>query len=308
MRLPLALSLFGLLTATGVLQSGCGGGSGGATGQPAGEAIVFRSNRDGQYEIYVMNGDGSRQTRLTNNQILDQEPAWSSDARRITFASQLGPALPLSESGTFEIMVMNADGTGLRRLTNNGVEDDRPSFSPDGSKIVFRSTRDNNSDIYIMNADGTDQQRLTTSIAIDRAPTFTPDGRILYTQQTENLASLRICRINSDGSGFTILTNGPSDELPSISRDGSRIVFTARPDANNDIFMINADGSNRTRLTSTPDNERAPAFSADGRRIIFAWFVNGNTDIYEMNADGSNANNPTRITTHPQTDTEPNVR
>src|SRR5688572_16293973 len=81
-RLGISLSLCGLLATTGVLQSGCGGGSGGVTSRPLGDVVVFQSDRDGQFEIYVMNGDGTGQTRLTNNQLLDQDPTWSPDARK----------------------------------------------------------------------------------------------------------------------------------------------------------------------------------------------------------------------------------
>lgn len=296
------------------LLSGCGGGSnGGAIPQPAGDIIVFQSNRDGQFEIYIMNGDGTGQTRLTNNQTVDQDPTWSRDTRKIAYASRLGAA-----SDSFEIFTINSDGSGPTRLTNNSFTDDKPSFSPDGTRIVFRSTRPDildgepfaNSDLYLINADGTGEQRLTTNPGIDREPAFTPDGRILYSQEMPGNVSgiFRICRINSDGSGLTPLTTGPEDARPASSRDGSRIVFTARRDGNNEIFVMNANGSNQTRLTTTAAPERAPVFSPDGQRIVFGGQVDSNSDILVMNADGSNANNPLRLTTHIQVDTVPDVR
>ncbi len=85
--------------------------------------IAFTSNRDGNFEIYVMNSDGSNQTRLINNQSFDGHPAFSPDGRKIAFVS--------NRSDSYEIFVMNADGSNQIRLTNNPDYVDSPVFSPD---------------------------------------------------------------------------------------------------------------------------------------------------------------------------------
>ena len=114
--------------------------------------ITFMSSRDGNAEVYVMNADGSGQTRLTkNNQTWDYCPAWSPDGSKIAFESD--------RDGNWEIYVMNADGSEQTRLTNNPEEDYSPAWSPDGSKIAFMSKRDGNYEIYVMNADGSEQTR-----------------------------------------------------------------------------------------------------------------------------------------------------
>ncbi len=95
-------------------------------------------------EIYVMNVDGSGQTRLTNNSAIDARPAWSPDGKRISFQS--------TRDGNVEIYVMNADGSGQTRLTNNSAIDARPAWSPDGKHIAFQSLRDGDLEIYVMNA------------------------------------------------------------------------------------------------------------------------------------------------------------
>jgi len=89
--------------------------------------IAFASDRDGNYEIYVMNPDGSGQKRLTNNSAADFAPSWSPDGKRIAFTSD--------RDGNGEIYLMNADGTGVRRLTNSPANDGGPSWSPDGHGI-----------------------------------------------------------------------------------------------------------------------------------------------------------------------------
>lgn len=130
---------------------------------PDGEKIVFMSNRDGNFEIYSMNVNGTAQTRLTNDAGVDQSPAFSPDGRKIAFESDR-----LGEN--FEIYTMNADGTSVaRRLTVDSAADSRPVFSPDGQKIAFRSTRDNlNGEIYTMTADGSAPTRITENSAAEQ--------------------------------------------------------------------------------------------------------------------------------------------
>src|SRR3972149_3275713 len=96
--------------------------------------IAFVSIRDGNYEIYAMNADGSGQTRLTNNAATEYGPAWSPDGTKIAFWSD--------RDGNWEVYAMNADGSGQTRLTNNSAWDAAPAWSPDGTKIAFYSSRD----------------------------------------------------------------------------------------------------------------------------------------------------------------------
>ena len=113
-----ALTICKSLVLAGVL-AGCGGGGGGGPSVPS-EKIAFTSSRDGNYEIYVMNSDGTGQTRLTNNAASDEFPSFSADGSKIAFAS--------CRDGNWEIYVMNSDGSGQTNLTNNAARDEDPSF------------------------------------------------------------------------------------------------------------------------------------------------------------------------------------
>src|SRR5215217_8269088 len=100
--------------------------------------IAFSSLRDGNYEIYVMNADGSEPTMLVDTQTNERHPSWSPDGTQIAYENQ------------GRIFVMNADGTGQRQISRNPFGDDNPDWSPDGTKIAFSRGQE----IGVMNADG----------------------------------------------------------------------------------------------------------------------------------------------------------
>src|SRR6266540_4157053 len=122
--------------------------------------IAFTSTRDGNVEIYVMDADGSKQTRLTNNTFLDRTPAWSPDGGQIAFASN-------RTTGNFDIFVMNADGSAQTNISN-GVQADfqDPDWSPDGTKIACSQANVQGVraayGVLVMRADGSNQTRLST--------------------------------------------------------------------------------------------------------------------------------------------------
>ena len=286
-----------VLTEFTILDYSKAASSGVATTAPAltpeSGRIAFASDRDGNFEIYVMNADGSGQTRLTHNDASDSFPRWSPDARRIMFAS--------TRDGDWDIYVMNADGSGQMRLTHD-EGDWEPSWSPDGRRIAFSSNRDGNREIYVMDADGSDITRLTDDPAKDWIPRWSPDGRrIMFGSNRDGKSEIYV--MDADGSDVTQLThNDASDSSPRWSPDGRRIVFESFRDNDWEIYVMNADGSRQTRLTDSPRHESAPNWSPDGRRIVFESYRDGKSEIYVMNADGSGV---TRLTHNDEYDRLP---
>ncbi|MFA6449497.1 MAG: DUF5050 domain-containing protein [bacterium] len=265
--------------------------------------LVFCTNRDGNYEIYSMNSDGTNPVNLTNNPASDFEPALSPDGTKIAFRSIQG--------GNDDIYVMNIDGTGIVRLTNNLAVDSWPSWSPDGSKNAFTTNRDGNNEIYVMNSDGSSQVRLTNNAAVDSYSAWSPDGsKIAFS--TNRDGNYEIYVMNSDGSNLVRLTNNPAvDILPSWSPDGTKILFDSLRTGNSDVFTMNSNGTNQINLTNNPASDAGAKWSPDGSKITFSSSRSSISDIFIMNPDGSNqvnlTNNPPQdfnssfggVTSHP---------
>jgi Tol biopolymer transport system component len=242
-----------------------------------GTKIAFTSERDGNPEIYVMNSDGSGQTRLTNNSTSDTYPSLSPNGSKIAFVSNQG--------GNPGIYVMNSDGSGQICLSEG--DDKAPSWSPDGSKITFSSNRDGNYEIYVMNVDGSEQTRLTNNNTMDLRPSWSPDGsQIAFSSDRDGNYDIYV--MGTDGSGLARLTdNDMSDTYPSWSPDGSQIAFDSGRDGNLNIYVMNADGSGQTGITENPKADYYPSWSPDGSQLAFSSDRDGNYEIYVMNADGS---------------------
>ena len=202
------------------------------------------------------------------------------DPRQIAFSS--------NRDGNPEIYVMNADGSGVTRLTDHPGEDWDPKWSPDGQQIAFNSDRAGNLAIYVMNADGSDVTRLTDHPARHWQPDWSPDGQqIAFTSDRDG--NLAIYAMNADGSDVARLTDHPARHWqPAWSPDGQQVAFTSDRDGKlEEIYVMNADGSGVTRLTDHPGEDRDPKWSPDGQRIAFVSDRDGNLEIYVMNADGS---------------------
>ena len=223
---------------------------------PDGTKIVFYSWRDGQAEIYVMNANGSGQTRLTNNPALDVDPSWSPDGK-IVFES--------NRDNDFDIYTMNADGTGLLNLTNNTSDEFEPAWSPDGTKIAFESDPGTDDDeIFVMNSDGSGRTRLTFE-GEEFDPTWSPDGtKIVFHSNRDDDPFRHIYLMNADGTLQTRLTfNAWDDYSPAWSPDGTKIVFGSnRNGDNSDVFAMNPDGSGQTPVSSGERDESEPDWQA----------------------------------------------
>lgn len=279
---------------------GCGGGGGGSTPSVPGLAaarVAFQTDRDGNQEIYVMNGDGTGQVRLTNNAVDDVQPAFNRNGSLIAFASK-------REGDTSrEIYVMDADGKQQRAVTHNTFDDVQPSFSPLSDTIVFKSSRNSRNDIYTLNLATNEERQLTNDLAFDEDPSFLPDGRVIFSSNREGAFRLYVL---TNGVAQPLPHQGEESQFfPDASGDG-RITFVSNLDGNFEIYVMDLDGQNRHRLTNNGVPDVDPVFSTDGSRIYFASLVDGNFNIFVTNADGSGT--PRRITSQPSIERLPSIR
>ena len=278
--------------------------------------IAFASDRDGNFEIYVMGPDGGGQIRLTDDPADDLSPVWSPDGNSLAFVS--------FRDGNAEIYRMNSDGGNLTRLTNNAAADLDPAWSPDGARIAFTSGRDNTDEIYVMNAaDGGSPANLSNNReGDDNQPAWSPTGTSLAFASNRD-ENYEIYVMDANGSNQRNFTNNPAtDSNPTWSP--MRITFQSdrdspanEPETNFEIYSINgANGSSPARLTQNPDvlttalNESfdvAPSRSFDdGSRFVFASTRDGDFEIYAAQADGST---PVQLTSNDEAnDIEPAVQ
>lgn len=255
--------------------------------------IVFASDRSGDLEIWTATADGGGLRRLTKTPGSDFSPQWSPDGTKIVFESDRDHPSADPAKVTDEIYVMNADGTGQKRLTSNNVEDWGPRWSPDGKRIVFAAgapKAGDDLDVFVMNADGSGRKDLTPGPGRDFTPDWSPDGkRIVFASDDDGDYDLYV--MNAEGKGVSKLFDGAADVTgPSWSPDGKLIAaqsfdpLTGEPD----IVLASASGFPVVKLTSTLASECCAAWSPDGKRLLFVGERNGTADLFVMRAsDGS---------------------
>lgn len=240
--------------------------------------VVFTSERDGNPEIYVINGDGSNPRRLTTSDFLDGAPDWSPDGARIAFHS--------ARDGNLEIYVMSADGSSPQRLTDHPASDSEPDWSPDGSRILFVSDRDGNEELYVMNADGSNVQRLTDSPGLDTQPAWSPDGRtIAFSSMRDGVAEIHL--MDADGSNVRRITNlfGANGWVPAYSPNGLLMTFQTERDRQADIYRMTNEGAEPLRMTEQSDRLGSMDWAPDGDWIAFMSGRSGYANLYVMDRD-----------------------
>ena len=186
-----------------------------------------------------------------------------------------------------DLYTMGADGSAQTRITSLERDELYPSWSPDGTKLVFERNAGLRPDVWSANADGSNRRQLTTDAAGDFHPAWSPNGaKIVFASDrdaAQGTADLFV--MNADGTGQVNITSTPgvNEDYPSWSPDGAQIAFSR----DGDIYTASPDGSSLAALTQTPAIDVEPDWSPDGNQIVFRTGFSANDEIWKMNANGT---------------------
>jgi Tol biopolymer transport system component len=291
---------------------------------PAASPWLERAPVTTNAEIWLMDADGSNQTRLieAHDGAMAWNAAWSPDGKRLTYTHLVqGDHPPVYVPDEADIWIANADGSDAHPLVELPGWQWIPHWSPDGAWIVYTDEPEAGpwaepgpaglggggilgtgfgfgssspvrtyADIWRVRADGTGSpERITSDPGDDRAATYSPDGTKLAFDSTR-AEGTDIWVMGADGSDPRQLTFDHGFTWGAAwAPDGSSIVFNSWRSDNQDLYLIDPDGGNSTRLTSSPEQELEPSWSADGTRIIFRRLdgpIDGG-EILSIDADGN---------------------
>jgi hypothetical protein len=282
---------------------------------------------DDNAEIWIMDADGGRQTRLIEAVpgIELQPPAWSPDGSQIAYARFSDPASDPS-TADYDIWVVNADGTDPHPVAVGPAWQWLPRWSRDGAWIgyteeavggpwlasgpmgpalgqgpqgpvfpVANAVGLPEAELWRVHADGSGAPvRITDAAGDDRSGSWSPSGSRLAFDSTRD-GNTEIYTVDVDGRNATRLTDEPAEDwAPAFSPDGSKIAFTSDRTGAAQIWLMAADGSGQTQLTDDPIGALWPAWSPDGARILFTGWATGGQQAWSMAADGSDVVNLSR--------------
>jgi TolB protein len=250
---------------------------------PDGKKLIFQSKRDGRGcdQIYTMNIDGSDVRMVSTGDGRTTCSYFMNKGKKIIYASthlasRECPPNPDFSKGyvwaiypSYDLFVADADGKNLKQLTKTPGYDAEATLSPDGKKIIFTSVRDGDLDLYVMDAGGKNIKRLTTELGYDGGAFFSPDGKQIVYRSYH-----------------------PKTEAE-IARYKQRLAENLIEPNNFEIWVMNADGSNKRQVTKLGAASFAPFFTPGGKRIIFStnYFDQSprkrNFDLALINIDGT---------------------
>ncbi|HEY3920644.1 MAG TPA: hypothetical protein VGL76_00865 [Gaiellaceae bacterium] len=251
---------------------------------PDGKQLAFVSARAGNTQVYVMNPDGSGLRRVTHLPTGDMAPVWSPDGSKIAFMCTT--AIPRVVT---EICVVDADGRNERQLTTRAEHDNLyPQWSPDGKRILFTSMR-SGTQVYSVNASGGSERRLLPNVRGSAEAVYSPDGSQLAVLISTPRWVLDVLGANMTGLREVAGGKGDADS-PAWSPNGKELAF----DDGSEIYVVNADGSDRLELTHGPGASLSPRWSPDGKWLAFERTRGNASDVWIVRANGAGARDLTQ--------------
>ncbi len=254
--------------------------------------IAFASNRDGDFDIYVLDMATGIAVQVTDNDVEDRWPSWSPNGEQVVFVSD--------QSGDDDLFVMDARGANRTQLTTATSMDRYPAWSPDGRTVVFSRETASGSDLMSFNSAcmaqaGACEDALTTVTTgrYDLHPAWSPDGsRIVFAASDfPGLPSVIALMMPGTTEYEPLPGTGSSDSSPAWSPDGNRIAFVSYARGDNDLYVMAANGAQVVQLTAETSNDVEPTWSPDGRYLVFASDRSGEGD-FELYLIRTNCRSP----------------
>ncbi len=267
---------------------------------PDGTKVAYFTTIDKVFQIAVLDFASGKSQQLTFSRWPKRNfnPTWSPDGRRIAYSSE--------EDGDFDIYIMDADGKNVTNMTDDSPRHDRqPHWSPVSQKIVFISNRDDyaGEDVNLLDVQTGNQRMLKNPSYGAGYPKWSPNGsQIAYiSAERPEIPPLTwaIWRMKADGSDLEPLeTEVDRESYPNFSPDGKWIAFATWRDANTDIYAVNVETHEETRLTMHLGYDSHPDWSPDGERIAFVSGRDGNSDVFTMTVNREQLTNLTKSVTY----------
>ncbi|NDJ52665.1 MAG: protein kinase [Chloroflexi bacterium] len=270
------------LTPSGNPTATLGPDSGALLPPPSGgDRLAFVSDRTGNFDLYLIDIDGSNLRQLTSNERDDLSPSWAPDGDRIVYSAQ-------TSATTRDIALLRVDGQVIDQLTSDAGQNIDPDWSPDGQWIAFASDRDGSDyEIYLMRSDGSELTQLTNNSLDDFKPRWSPDSqRISYhTEESDGQSNVYILE-RAGGAPLQLTNNSDQDRWPEWSPQGFTLVYVSSHQlllGDNALFLVDVNQGEgaRAQLLQTVGSDEDPAWSGSGSEIAFASDRNGSGfDLY----------------------------
>lgn len=277
------------------------------------EKIAFSSNRSGNWDIYVMNPDGSHQVRLTKNRGDDFSPVWSPTREEILFVSDRG--------GTADLYVIDADGGRLRKVFRDTAKRIEPAWAPDGERIVFHAQLPQWS-IQTATVHGRNVKQVASADPRGGNPSWSPDGtEIAFVDDVRGSRRIRILTLGSGAVQTFLPKESPWMYSPAWSPDGEQLAFSWYKWGvgvdKQALFVANRDGSRLKQMSKSAPGTHSPSWSPEADKLVYAERDNANSqqivviDVHngrkrEMTHRGSNITpdwlNPINLPVAPQSE------
>ena len=242
-----------------------------------GPPIFFASDRDGNMEIYSIDPSGEHETNFTSTELDEFNPVVSPDRRSIAFISGS------QDRNTIEVMTVS--GSERIEVTQANVRHGDVTWSPDSNRIAYTVNQDGRHQLMVVNKDAS-MRGLLTTIPAQEVGDWSRNGEAVAFAVRSGAGRGLYIR-NPDGVNEFRLTDQP-DSSPRLSPDSKRIAFISARDGNDELYMIDVDGSNLARVTQSDAPEYDISWSPNGQTILFVSEKDGNPEIYSISRNGSN--------------------